>query len=52
MLEGELSLDGRITSVRGTPAAQTFELKRLILPATHAAEAAVVEGIKISQACN
>jgi magnesium chelatase family protein len=51
MLVGELSLDGRIKSVRGglslALAARALGFKGLILPDTNTAEAAVVEGIKV-----
>ncbi len=51
MIVGELALDGRIKAVRGalslSLAARELGFKGLILPAANAAEAAVVDGIKI-----
>ena len=51
MLVGELSLDGSLRPVRGVlplaVAARREGLRRLILPAENAAEAAVVEGIEV-----
>ncbi|NTV53001.1 MAG: YifB family Mg chelatase-like AAA ATPase [Candidatus Firestonebacteria bacterium] len=48
---GELSLDGRVCSVRGTlslvMAAQTSGLRKVILPAENAAEAAVIHSLEI-----
>lgn len=51
LLVGELSLDGRVRSIRGALpmalAAKAAGLKGVILPTDNAPEAAIVEGIKV-----
>ncbi|MDE6624148.1 MAG: YifB family Mg chelatase-like AAA ATPase [Alistipes sp.] len=51
MFAGELSLDGTVNPVRGVlpmaVCARKMGLRRLVLPAANAAEAAVVEGIEV-----
>ncbi|MBI2962779.1 MAG: YifB family Mg chelatase-like AAA ATPase [Deltaproteobacteria bacterium] len=48
---GELSLDGRVKPVRGAlpiaDAAATRGVRRLLLPATNAREAAIVDGVEV-----
>jgi len=51
LIAGELALDGRIRPIRGAIAmsmlARDLGLKRIILPADNAQEAAVVEGVEV-----
>ncbi|MCC6750034.1 MAG: YifB family Mg chelatase-like AAA ATPase [Deltaproteobacteria bacterium] len=51
LLAGELSLDGRVRSIRGVLSlaelAARMGLKGMVLPAVNAAEAALVEGLEI-----